>query len=424
MRRGAVQSSPVADGIRRVVPIRGAADVRRIFISVAEQSADEHAAGVVLEFHRRFPETEFVGLAGPRMRAAGCRCIEDLTTRASMLTGVVERLPAALATVSRVDRFLARNRLDAAVLVDSGTLHLPLARRCKARGLPVLYFIAPQTWASRPWRNRAIRERVDRLAAILPFEEAYFRQRGIPATYVGHPLFDRLANEPRDEARIGRLRGEAMPVVTLLPGSRRKVVREVLPGQIDVVREVSRRFRSARFLLAAANPGAAAVAREVISGRPDAPEIQIEEDYRSDVIRAADLVLVASGTATLEVAYHHTPMIVMYNARLARWAYPLLRGWMIQTEVFSLPNILAGRRIVPEFMPYCVNTSEIAMSALELLSSSSLRERMREELAELMQPIVRTGACASAAEQLAALLGEQRLGGTEDGSIGSRHRVW
>ncbi len=396
----------------------------RILISVAEQSADEHAAGLIRAFHSSHPEAEFVGLAGPRMRAAGCLCLEDLTTRASMLTGVVERVPAALATVSRVDRFLSRNAVDAAVLVDSGTLHLPMARRCKARGLPVLYFIAPQTWASRPWRNRALRERVDRLAAILPFEETYFRQRGIPATYVGHPLFDRLASEPHDAERVARLRGDAMPVVALLPGSRRTVVREVLPGQLDVAREVVRRFRSARILLAAANPGAAEVAREVIAGRPDAPPIQFETEHRSDVLRAADLVLVASGTATLEVAYHHTPMIVMYNARLARWAYPLLRGWMIQTEVFSLPNILAGRRIVPEFMPYYANTSEITMSALELLSSASLRDRMRGELADLMQPIVRTGACAAAAGQLAALLAEHPRQGRGDRVIGSRHKVW
>lgn len=398
--------------------------MRRIFVSVAEQSADEHAAGLVREFHSRFPDTEFVGLAGPRMRAAGCRCLEDMTTRASMLTGVVERLPSALVTVSRVDRFLSRSRVDGAVLVDSGTLNLPLARRCKARGVPVLYFIAPQTWASRPWRNRALRDRVDRVAAILPFEEAYFRQRGIAARYVGHPLFDRLAAEPKDEARIARLRGDAKPLVALLPGSRRKVVREVLPGQIDVAREVARRFKSAKFLLAAANPGVAGVAREVIGSRADAPRIQFEEENRSDVIRAADLALVASGTATLEVAYHETPMIVMYNARLARWGYPLLRGWMIQTEVFSLPNILAGRRIVPEFMPYYVTTSEITMSALELLSSEALRERMRGELAGLMRPIVRTGACAAAAGELAALLDEQPRNSRTGGAIGSRHRVW
>lgn len=341
-----------------------------------------------------------------------------------MLTGVLGRAPAALATVSRVDRFLSRNPMDAAVLVDSGTLHLPMARRCRARGLAVLYFIAPQTWASRPWRNRALRERVDRLAAILPFEESYFRQRGIPATYVGHPLFDRLAAEHCDAERIGRIRGNGQPVVVLLPGSRRGVVREVLPGQLEVAREIVRRFRSARILLAAANTGVAGLASEIISGRPESPLVQIEITGRTEVLRAADLALVASGTATLEVAYHHLPMIVMYNARLARWGFPLLRGWMIQTKFLSLPNILAGRRIVPEFMPYYSNTSEIAMAALELLSSVALRERMRGELAGLMAPIVRSGACAAAADELARLLEERAGRDAERGPIGSRHRVW
>lgn len=395
----------------------------RVFISAAEQSADEHAAGLITAFRLRFPNASFTGLAGPRMRAAGCSPFADLTTSASMLTSVAARVPAALLTVSRVDRFLSRNPIDVAVLVDSGTLNLPIARRCCARGVPVFYFIAPQTWASREWRVRAIRERVDRLAVILPFEEKYFHAHGISAQYVGHPLFDRLLSHPPNSDRVSALRGDASPVVVLLPGSRRQVVREVLPGQLDVAAQIAARFRRARFLLAAANDRIGDIAQYIIAQTPAAPSIQIVADAPYDTLRAADLALVASGTATLEVAFHAVPMIVMYNARFARFGYPLLRGWLIKTDVFSLPNILAGRRIVPEFMPYYRNTSEIGVAALELLSSVSLQERMRGELRELIAPIARRGACASAALELEQLLAEQ---GRKSRSrpFGSKHRVW
>ncbi len=395
----------------------------RVFISAAEQSADEHAAGLIRAFLDRFPHASFSGLAGPRMRAAGCEPLADLTASASMLTSVAGRVPAALATISRVDRFLSRSPIDAAVLVDSGTLNLPIARRCRARGIPVLYYIAPQTWASREWRVRAIRERVDRLAVILPFEEAYFLSHGINARYVGHPLFDRLLNVPPDADRVSGLREDGSPVVVLLPGSRRQVVREVLPGQLAVAAQIAARFRRARFLLASANERMARSARCIIDQTPAVPQIQIVASSKENAIRAADLALVASGTATLEVAFHAVPMIVMYNARFARLCYPFLRGWMIKTSIFSLPNILARRRIVPEFMPYYRNTSEIAVAALELLSSVSLQERMRGELRELMKPIARPGASAAAARELEELLMDHRPHARSH-PFGSIHRVW
>lgn len=395
----------------------------RLFISVAEQSADEHAAGLIRAFRTRHPNAEFVGLAGPRMREAGCRALDDLTTRASMLLGVASRVPTALRTIRRVDHFLGHEPIDAAVLIDSGTLHLPLARRCRAHGVPVFYFIAPQTWASRPWRNRALRERVDRLAVILPFEEEFFRRNGIAAEYVGHPLFDRLAAEPPDPERVRALRGDASPVVAIFPGSRRQVVRENLPAQLDIAEAVAGRFKRARFLLAVANDAVGREVRATIAARTRTPPIALHETRRGEVLAAADLALAASGTVTLEAAYYHTPMIVMYNAAGARWFYKFVRGWLIQASYLSLPNILAGRAIVPEFMPYYRNPTEIATLAIEMLSSPGLLERMRQDLAAVMQPIVRLGACDRAAAGLETLLAE-RVGRPRRGVTGSRHAVW
>ncbi|MFO0973477.1 MAG: lipid-A-disaccharide synthase [Phycisphaerae bacterium] len=395
----------------------------RFLISAAEPSADEHAAGLVRAFLRDFGPADFIGFAGPQMRAAGVASLGDLTARASMLLSVVGRVPAALRALLRVDALLARGGFDAAVLVDSGTFHLPLARRCHARGVPVLYFIAPQTWASRRWRNRAIRTRVTRLACILPFEADYFARYGVAATYVGHPLFDRLQRETIDRARAARLRGDGRPVVAILPGSRRQEIARILPRQLAVAGAIARRFRAARFLVSAANGRIESQIRAQVAAMPDAARFVVEPPPLCDLLAAADLALVTSGTATLEAAYHHVPMIVMYDAAAARLLYPLLRGWMIHAPFLSLPNILAGRRIVPEYMPYIRRDEDVAVTAIELLGAESLRERMRGELAALMRPIVRGGAAAAAARELVTMMAAHPVV-RRHGPTGSRHAVW
>jgi len=378
----------------------------RIFISVAEQSADEHAAGLIEAFQLLRPGASFEGLAGPAMRAVGCGCLEDWTTRSAMAMAAVRRVPAAFKLLRRLKAFLTAEHFDAAVMVDSPALNLPIAKACRKAGIPVLYFIAPQTWAwgPRKWRNNRVRQRVDRLACLWPFEQPYFRAAGIDATYVGHPSFDRLGTITVDEARLAELRGGAAHVITLLPGSRRHVVDEVLPGQLEVVRSLAKRFPRSRFLLVAANEaiqtrvafhlGASGTRGnvQVLSGAAD----------RAAAILAADLALVASGTITLEVAYHATPMIVMYNA--SRWSYQLIGRWLITAKHLSIPNLLAGREIVPEFMPYYRTTDPIVARAVEWLSTPGALQRVREDLTRTIQPMVKRGAAANTAKLLASML--------------------
>lgn len=377
----------------------------RIFVSVAEQSADEHAAGLILAFREIRPAL-FRGLAGPAMRAAGCECLEDMSRRSAMALAALSRVPEAVRLLGRLRRHFSRQRYDAAVLVDSPALNLPIAKLCRRRGIPVLYYIAPQTWAWGPrrWRNRRVRERVDRLACLWPFEQPYFRAAGIPATYVGHPTIDRLIATKPDRTRIEQLRAGASFVVLLLPGSRRHVVEEVLPGQLEVAEHLAARFRGVRFLVVAANAEMRTLIESHLAGcsrRFDATMLSGEAD-RDAAIRAADLTLVASGTATLEVAYRATPMIVMYNA--GRWSYRLLGRWLITTRHLSIPNILADREIVPEFMPYYRSTDAIAALAVEWLSTPETLAGIRKDLRETIRPILKSGAAGNTARELAALL--------------------
>lgn len=389
----------------------------RIFISAAEPSADLHAAAMIRAFRSRWPETEFVGIAGPEMQRAGCRCLFDFTGRSAMLAKVAGLAGEAARVLLQVDRLFASAPLDAVVLVDSPTLHLPMARRAHARRLSVFYYIAPQVWAWGAFRIGKIRRRVDRLAVILPFEEDYFRRRGVSARFVGHPLIERLRQRSVDGRMVERLRGAGRPVLTLLPGSRLHVIREVLPGQLDVARQVRQHHRRTRVLISAASERAAGLIRQLMAETDVPAELHLGRN--PEIITAADIVLVASGTATLEVAYYRRPMVVMYNA--SRLGYHLLGRWLMRPGPLSLVNILAGEHLVPEYMPYYRSTRTIAQRVIELLATPPQQERIVRGLDRIIRSVSMPGVSQRVAEELETLLRERPRRPLPPGS---RHAVW
>ena len=389
-----------------------------IFISAAEPSGDLHGASLIAAVQRRRPGTRFVGLAGPKMQQAGCRVLRDLTQDSVMLLGVASRVGDGVALLLDVDRFLAGHRLAAAVLIDSPTLNLPIAQRVRARRLPVFYYIAPQVWAWAEHRVHRIRRRVDRLATILPFEEAYFRGHGVPAVHVGHPLFDSAAVREPDPECVAALRRRGRPILSILPGSRSHVIREVLPGQLEVAAAVAREHPELAVLISAAGDAARTVIDPIVrTAGALAPHVDV---CTPEIIAAADLVLVASGTATLVVARYRKPMIVMYNA--SRWFYEWIGKHLIRTRYFSLVNILAERELVPEFMPYYRSTDPIARVALDLLGSSARLEAMSAELDALIRPIAQPGASDNAARELLDLIDSRTS--RRPVPSGSAHRIW
>jgi lipid-A-disaccharide synthase len=367
-----------------------------IFISAAEQSADLHGAALIRATRQLRPSARFVGVAGPRMVAEGCWPIFDMTRHAAMLLGVFGAAGRAVAMLSSAAAHLRRYAFDAAVVIDSPTLHLPLAGRAQAAGIPVMYYIAPQMWAWGAYRIHKLRNRVDRLAVILPFEEQYFRDQGVDARYVGHPLMDQLRAVEVDSAAVDAVRNGAYRFVALLPGSREHVVREVLGGQLEIAERIVKAVPGVRFGVSVANDHVAPVVAAALA-KCRVP-INTCAGGHAALIRAADLVLVASGTTTLEVAYHQRPMIVMYNA--SPWFYRLIGRWMIHTPHLSLPNILAGHEIVPEFMPYYRSTEPIARRAIALLQSDDMRRRMVRELGTMIESLKTGNASKHAAKML------------------------
>jgi lipid-A-disaccharide synthase len=375
-----------------------------VFISAAEPSADLHGASLIRAVHRLDPAVRFCGVAGPLMRAAGCRAVFDMSSHAAMAAGVFKAIPRALAMLRTSRKTLAREPAALAIVIDAPILHLRTARYARRAGVPVLYYIAPQLWAWGAGRIKKVRKAVDQVAVILPFEEAYYRERGVPAEYVGHPLFDSLTSRAVNRERVAELKQHGRPVLTILPGSRSHVVEEVLPGQIEVAEALAQRFPSMAVCVSVAN----ARAKALIESRLARSKLNatIHEGENAEIINASDLCLVASGTATLEVAFHHAPMIVMYNA--PRWSYDLVGRWAIRTPHLALVNILAGRELAPEFMPYYRSTAPIIAKALELLESPQALDRFRAELASLMDTLVKTGASENAAGIVMEMLRRDR----------------
>jgi lipid-A-disaccharide synthase len=270
--------------------------------------------------------------------------------------------------------------------------------------VPVLYYIAPQLWAWGAHRIHRLRDRADRVAVILPFEEPYLRGGGVDARFVGHPLAETVDGAPLDGGAVAELRRAGRPFVALLPGSRQHVVREVLPGQLAVARAIGAKLPGAAFGISVASPSTESIILDHLRCGP--ASIRAYPNRHRELIEAADLVLVASGTTTLEVAFRRRPMIVMYNA--SPLFYHLVARWMIRSPRLSLPNILAGREIVPEFMPYYATTEPIARRAIELLQSPDARAAMVEQLDAVVAPLRGARASDNTAAMLLEMIASRR----------------
>lgn len=387
----------------------------RVFISVCEASADVHAAALVRAACEHLPGATFYGLTGPRLRALGVETVYDFASHAAMLSGVLGILGRAYAALRAVERSWRTRRPDVVVLLDSPELHLKFARRAHALGIPVLYYIAPQTWASRAYRNRQIVRDIDRLACILPFEEEYFRgtkgarergSEGFRAEFVGHPLFETLRHElPNKDVIAGLCRRAAgRAIVALLPGSRAHVIDTMLPLQLAVVRRLRAAGQDVHVAISCVSAEQRGRIERLLSAG-NAADVDILVTDNASLLTAADLVLVASGTATLHVAYYRKPMVVMYDAgRLVYWPYHLLRRWLLTTSHLALVNILAGARIVPEFMPFVRDIDEVAQVARQLLTDATWRALMTRQLDEIVRPLEQGTASARVCELIEELI--------------------
>ena len=363
---------------------------RRVFITVAEVSGDQHAAHLIQSLRQLDGGVVVEGLGGARMRAAGALIHHETIEKAAMGVHGVSLAAEVWRLLRRAREHFDRSPPDLQICVDSPAMNFHFARIAHERGIPVLYYIAPQVWAWREGRIRKVRRWVDHVACILPFEEAYFRSHGVNATFVGHPLFDELTPNP---AAPAPLKGRP-PVVGLLPGSRRSETTANFPHLLDVAGRIRHAFPGVRFLIPTTAATAPIVAR-LVAGQGD---IEHGEGLFDQMVPRCDLCLTVSGTATLHVATHGVPMIVVYRINPLLWHAG--GRWLIKTRTFALVNLLANQpqHIVPEFVPWFGSNDRVADCALDLLRNPEKLAAQRQRLLSLIQMLNRPGASLNAAK--------------------------
>ncbi len=351
----------------------------RIFISAGEASGDLYASRVVETLRARHPDAEFFGCAGPRMQTAGVRAIVDSRSIAVVgLVEVVAHIPRIWLKFRKLVRAAAEGKPDLAVLTDSPDFHLRLAKKLKKLGIPVVYLIAPQAWAWREGRVRTLRNTVDRLLCIFPFEEEFFNARGVRTSYVGHPLA-RIVRPSMSRAeffdKIGLDEGRRLMV--LLPGSRHGEVERHIPVLFEAVRLIRKR-QDVDFLLCL--PPGFDAERQTFWEPARAASIQVKEGLTWDGLAHAHLALAASGTVTIEAALLGTPLVTFYRVNALSW---LLGRRLVRAPFLSMVNLVGGRRIAPELIQDEMTGERIAAEAIRLLEDADTRAEMRSGLAQV-----------------------------------------
>ena len=350
----------------------------RILVSAGEASGDLYAARVVEILKDRHPEAEFFGVAGPRMQAAGVRTIVDQRELAVVgLLAVVPHIPRIFAILNTIARVAAEQKPDVAILTDSSGFHLPLAKRLKKLGIPVVQLIAPQAWAWREYRVKTMRRTLTQLLCILPFEEKFFRDRGVSTTYIGHPLA-RLVKPTLTRAEFCAQLKIPMGarIVALLPGSRKGEVARHIPILLEAAKKLG-----PEIVPILALPGGFRAAEANFLEPFRAAAIQIIEGLTWEVLAHAELALAASGTVTIEAAMLGTPMVTFYRANALDW---YVGRWLVKAPFLSMVNIVAGRKIVAELIQHDCTAEKIAAEGLRLLRDEGARRTMQTELASIV----------------------------------------
>ncbi|MGH8274236.1 MAG: lipid-A-disaccharide synthase [Gammaproteobacteria bacterium] len=354
----------------------------RIGFVAAEASADRLGAALIRALREEHPELEAIGVAGEAMQAAGCRPLADTADFSVMgFSELIVHLPRLLRLRRRVMQELARAGVDLVIGIDAPDLNLGMERRLRQRGIRTAHYVSPSVWAWRPGRVHTVARAAEAVLCLLPFEPACYEGLPVRAVFTGHPLADELAPRPQREARAALGLPEEGQVLAVLPGSRSGEIKRLASVFLGAAARLTRARPNLQVIVPVAHPGlrlpiAAALPAESTC-RPVFLDGRAEE-----AIAAADVVLAASGTATLETMLLDRSMVVAYRmAPPSAWL--LLRAGLLRTPFFSLPNLLAGREVVPELAQENASVAKIAEATARLLDDPAARAAQLGEFAAL-----------------------------------------
>ncbi len=380
----------------------------KIFLSAAEPSADMHCAKLIESIKAKKPDIAFVGVGGPKMAAAGCELIEVTADRASMIYNALAHVGRFVKLVYRIRDYLKKQKPDLVIVCDSPAFNFHVAKAAKKYTIKTIFYVAPQLWAWAPWRIKKLRRTCDKLCCILPFEEKWFSERQIDVTFVGNPLLDDIEDVPKNRKQYENF-DPKYAKVAILPGSRKAEIDSLWKPMQRVAKQIKFRFPCSRFTAVAVDEKTKQILknRQILGFKCD--------DFRSgsviETVKDSDFTLVASGSATLQVAACGSPMAIMYKSSPLLWK--LVGSWLIRTKFLSLVNILAQKELVPEFMPYFRSTEPIFKAVDALLRDRDKLMETSAELVRLTEPL-KKNASQNTAEIAVEMLNKKAAESTED----------
>ncbi len=373
---------------------------KSILIIAGESSGDIHGAGLIKAIQNQESSISFFGIGGDRMAEAGLDVICSVSEMSFLgFVEVVKHLPFIRRVFRKMVKLLEERKPCAVLLIDYPGFNLRFAKAAKKHGIPVIYYISPQVWAWGKRRVKKMARLVDRMIVIFPFEEGIYQKEGMDVQYVGHPLKDVVKTSLPKERFFGELRLDpTRPTVGLLPGSRKQEVDCLLPEMLKACSLLQKQIPHLQIIVGLAPT----LSDEVYKSRlKDSIHVDLIRNKTYDVMAHSDLVLVASGTATLETAILGTPMIILYKmSTLSYWIGRLL----VRLKCIGLVNIVVGKSVVPELIQGNVRAGKIAKEAMNILSDKKRRERMKRDLKEVSRILGERGATKRAAESVVELI--------------------
>lgn len=373
----------------------------RIMLSAGEASGDMHAAHAIEALHAHGIDPVLYGMGGPHLANLGMELTLDC--RELAVIGIVEVLIQYRKIMAKLE--ILRDRLrsdppDLLILVDYPDFNLKLAETAKSLGIPVLFYVSPQVWAWRPKRVERIGNLVDMMAVLFPFEVKFYEEANIPVRFVGHPLVDEVySNFTPSEAKQHLDVDESRPLVGLLPGSRKGEIKRVLPILLESAKHVLTSNPDVAFVIPVAPTLQASELEEQVTA--SGLEIKLVSDKTYDVMQACDAIITASGTATLEVGMMQTPMAIAYRVNPITFA---IMHRMITIPDIGLVNIVAGKRIVEEFIQKQADPMAIAQEITHILNDDDYRKNMIEELKQVKEKMGDGGASENVAQLIKEML--------------------
>lgn len=389
------------------MPAIGESKTLTIALVAGEASGDNLGAPLLRAIRGHFPGARFIGIGGPRMIEEGLECWTDIERLS--VNGFVDpvlRLPELFGIIKRTRRKILDARVDCFVGVDFNVFNLLLERLLRRRGVKTAHYVSPTVWAWRGWRVRGIRKSTDLMMTLYPFETAVYEENGIVAAFVGHPKADEIAPDEgiagKSQARKALGYADRDLLVAVLPGSRGSEVKYTGPDFLAAAEIIGQRVPGVRFLVPAANERRRAQIEALIEDLPENLDVRVVDGQSTRVMQAADVVLVNSGTATLEAMLLKKPMVMSY--RLAPVSYAIVSR-LVTTPWFALPNILAKKQLVPEFIQDDATPDALANAVIAYLDNPAQPQLVAEF--DRIHHTLRRNAGEQAARALLRLCGRE-----------------